>query len=132
MVLVAAGAGFFWAIAGIGSPAVAKTCGYSWAKPGTYRISGNFRGATESASAKLTHDCRVVLNIPGVFSGGSARRSGGCLKFFFKVQGEKKTFSARWCNTYGLVPWKGRTIRAKVTRLKLEPPPRRVIRNYNK
>jgi hypothetical protein len=53
----------------------ARNCGYGWAVPGTYRITGDFRGTTESGTAKLTNDCRVILQIPGVFSGGSVRRS---------------------------------------------------------
>jgi hypothetical protein len=109
----------------------ARNCGYGWAVPGTYRITGDFRGTTESGTAKLTNDCRVILQIPGVFSGGSVRRSRGCLLFSFKVEGEARVFTARWCNTYGIVPWQGRNIRASVTRVKREPPPTRQKRNYN-
>jgi hypothetical protein len=109
----------------------ARNCGYGWAVPGTYRITGDFRGTTESGTAELTNDCRVILQIPGVFSGGSVRRSRGCLLFSFKVEGEARVFTARWCNTYGIVPWQGRNIRASVTRVKREPPPTRQKRNYN-
>jgi hypothetical protein len=109
----------------------ARNCGYGWAVPGTYRITGDFRGTTESGTAKLTNDCRVILQIPGVFSGGGVRRSRGCLLFSFKVEGEARVFTARWCNTYGIVPWQGRNIRASVTRVKREPPPTRQKRNYN-
>ncbi len=114
-----------------GEAQAARNCGYGWAIPGTYRITGNFRGATESGAAKLTNDCRVILQIPGVFSGGSVRRSGGCLLFSFKVEGETRVFTARWCNTYGIVPWQGRNIRASVTRIKREPAPTHQKRNYN-
>jgi hypothetical protein len=109
----------------------ARNCGYGWAVPGTYRITGDFRGTTESGTAKLTNDCRVILQIPGVFSGGGVRRSRGCLLFSFKVEGEARVFTARWCNTYGIVPWQGRNIRASVTRVKREPAPTRQKRNYN-
>lgn len=109
----------------------ARNCGYGWAVPGTYRITGDFRGATESGTAQLTNDCRVILQIPGVFSGGGVRRSGGCLLFSFKVEGEAGVFTARWCNTHGIVPWQGRNIRASVTRIKREPTPTRQKRNYN-
>jgi hypothetical protein len=109
----------------------ARNCGYGWAVPGSYRITGNFRGATESGIARLTNDCRVILQIPGVFSGGGVRRSGGCLLFSFKVDGEARVFTARWCNNYGIVPWQGRNIRASVTRIRREPPPTRQKRNYN-
>jgi hypothetical protein len=109
----------------------ARNCGYGWAVPGSYRITGNFRGAAESGIARLTNDCRVILQIPGVFSGGGVRRSGGCLLFSFKVNGEARVFTARWCNSYGIVPWQGRNIRASVTRIQREPPPTRQKRNYN-
>ena len=114
------------------SPAeAARTCGYGWAVPGTYRVSGDFRGTTESASAKLTNDCRVILQIPGVFSGGGVSRSGGCLLFRFKVEGETGVFTARWCDSYGIVPWQGRNIRASVTRIQREPAPVQRKQNFN-
>ena len=113
------------------SAQAARNCGYSWAVPGTYKVSGNFRGTVESATARLTTDCRAVLQIPGVFSGGVVRRSGGCLAFSFKVEGEPRTVTARWCNTYGIIPWQGRSIRATVTRLDRTPPPNVQKRNYN-
>jgi hypothetical protein len=97
-------------------PAAAKTCQFSWAIPGVYELSGNFRGRVESTSARLTNDCKIVLRIPGVFTGGDLVRAGQCLKFSFKVQGERRVFTARWCNTYGIVPWRGRNIRATVKR----------------
>jgi hypothetical protein len=109
----------------------AKTCGFGWAKPGKYIISGNFRGQVESASARLTNDCRISLQIPGVFSGSRLKRSGKCLRFALKIEGERKVFFAKWCNTYGLVPWKGRTIRASIKRLSIEAPATKVKRNYN-
>jgi hypothetical protein len=114
------------------SPAeAARTCGYGWAVPGTYKVSGDFRGTTESASAKLTNDCRVILQIPGVFSGGGVSRSGGCLLFRFKVEGEAGVFTARWCDSYGIVPWQGRNIRAAVTRIEREPAPVQRKQNFN-
>ena len=114
-----------------GPAEAARSCGYGWAVPGTYKVSGNFRGTTESASARLTNDCRVILQIPGVFSGGGVSRSGGCLLFRFKVEGEKGVFTARWCDSYGIVPWEGRKIRAAVSRVSREPPPVRQKRNFN-
>lgn len=109
----------------------AKTCGFGWAKPGKYRISGNFRGQVESTSARLTNNCRISLQIPGVFSGGRVKRSGKCLRFALKIEGERRAFFAKWCNTYGLIPWKGRTIRASVKRLSIEAPATKVKRNFN-
>lgn len=104
------------ALAFMASPAsAAKGCVFDWAKPGTYEIRGNFRGQVESASAKLTSDCRVVLQIPGVFAGGKVSKAGSCLKFHFKVDWEKdKTYTARWCDGHGYVPWEGRNVRATV------------------
>ena len=29
----------------------ARTCIFSWAVPGTYKVSGNFRGTTETAAS---------------------------------------------------------------------------------
>jgi hypothetical protein len=94
-------------------------------------VSGNFRGTTEAATARLTRDCRVFFQVPGVFSGGTVRRSGSCLRFSFKVEGERRTFSARWCNSYGIVPWQGRNIRARVSRLKVAPVKTRKRQNFN-
>lgn len=97
------------------SAAWATGCMFDWAKPGTYEVRGNFRGQVESASAKLTSDCRVTLQIPGVFAGGKVSKAGSCLKFSFKVDWEKnKTFTARWCDGHGVVPWEGRNVRATV------------------
>lgn len=118
-------------VSGANDAEAARNCGYAWAVPGTYRVSGDFRGTTESATAKLTNDCRVILQIPGVFSGGGVRRSGGCLNFSFKVEGESGVFTARWCNSYGIVPWQGRNIRATVTRISREPEPVRRKQNFN-
>lgn len=127
-------AGGFLVAGGVSAPEpahAAKSCGFGWAKPGKYRISGNFRGRVESTSARLTRDCRVSLQIPGVFTGGRVKRSGKCLRFALKVQGERKVFFAKWCNSYGLVPWKGRNIRAKIKRISVEAPATRVKKNYN-
>ena len=63
----------------------ASACGAVWAEPGTYKITGNFRGKKESAGAELTRDCRINLKIPGVYTGGRVKRSGKCLRFTFKI-----------------------------------------------
>jgi len=110
----------------------ARTCIFSWAVPGTYKVSGNFRGTTETASARLTNDCRVFFQVPGVFSGGPVRRSGRCLRFSFKVEGKRRVFSARWCNTYGIVPWQGRSIRARVSPWKAAPVETPKRQNFNR
>ncbi len=109
----------------------AKSCGFDWAKPGKYQVSGNFRGRVESATARLTPDCRVSLQIPGVFSGGQVKRSGKCLRFALKVQGERQVLFAKWCDSFGLVPWQGRNIRAQITRISIEEPEVRARTNYN-
>jgi hypothetical protein len=97
-------------------PAVAQACVFDWARPGSYDISGNFRGQVETVTARLTHDCRVSIGMPGVFTGGPLRRAGRCLEFSFRVEGERRTFTARWCGNYGVVPWQGRNIRATIVR----------------
>lgn len=94
--------------------ASAKACGHSWAVPGSYTISGNFRGKVESAGARLSRDCRVSIQVPGVFSNTRVRSAGSCLRFSFKVEGIKKAFSAKWCNKVGVIPWKGKSIRTKI------------------
>lgn len=109
----------------------ARKCVFTWAVPGTYKVSGNFRGTTEAATARLTNDCRVIFQVPGVFSGGPVRRSGKCLKFSFKVEGERRIFSARWCNTLGIVPWRGRNVRARVSRLRVAPARTPKRQNFN-
>jgi len=127
-------AGFMVAAGGMSVPDTAnaaKSCGFGWAKPGKYRVSGNFRGRVESTSARLTADCRVSLQIPGVFTGGRVKKSGKCLRFALKVEGERKVFFAKWCNTYGLVPWKGRSIRAQIRPISLEAPSVRPKTNFN-
>lgn len=109
----------FAALAASSPPAAAASaqpCIYDWAVPGLYEISGNFRGTVESAGARLTSDCRVQLKIPGVFAGGLLRKAGHCLAFSFKVEGKQQPFIARWCNTYGVVPWNGKQIRATIER----------------
>ncbi len=97
--------------------AMAADCGQSWAKPGRYKISASFRGKNESTNAFLGKDCRINLQVPGVFTGGKVSKSGKCLEFSFKVEGEGQVFKAKWCNDYGLIPWKDKTIRAQVTPL---------------
>lgn len=109
----------------------AKSCGFGWAKPGRYKVSGNFRGRVEATSARLTSDCRVSLQIPGVFTGGRVKKSGKCLRFALKVEGQRKVFFAKWCNTYGLVPWKGRNIRAEIKPISIETPSVRPKTNFN-
>jgi hypothetical protein len=113
------------------SAQAARKCIFNWAVPGTYKVSGNFRGTTEAATARLTNDCRVFFQVPGVFSGGPVRRSGRYLRFSFKVEGERRIFSARWCNTFGIVPWQGRNVRARVSRLKLAPVKTPKRQNFN-
>lgn len=97
--------------------AMAADCGQSWAKPGRYKISGSFRGKSESTNAFLGKDCRIVLQVPGVFTGGKVKKNGKCLEFSFKVEKETEVFRAKWCDDYGLIPWKDKVIRAAVTPL---------------
>jgi len=96
---------------------MAADCGQSWAKPGRYKISGSFRGKNESTNAFLGKDCRINLQVPGVFTGGKVRKSGKCLEFSFKIENDASVFKAKWCDSYGLIPWQDKTIRAKVTPL---------------
>lgn len=96
--------------------AAANACIFDWAVPGTYEISGDFRGRTETVSARLTHDCKVRISLPGVFTGGPLRRQGRCLAFSFRVEGERRAFTAQWCGSYGVVPWQGRNVRASIAR----------------
>ena len=98
--------------------AEAKACVHAWAIPGAYTISGDFRGKVESAGAKLSRSCRVNIKVPGVYSGTKVRRAGNCLTFGFKVKGVKRAFTAKWCNKIGVIPWKGRKIRAEVRLVK--------------
>lgn len=97
--------------------AIAADCGYNWAKPGRYKISASFRGKNESTNAFLGKDCRIRLQVPGVFTGGKVSKSGKCLKFSFKIEAEAKVFVAKWCDDHGLVPWKDEIIRAEITPL---------------
>jgi hypothetical protein len=97
--------------------ALAADCGFSWAQPGKYKISASFRGKNESTNVFLGKDCRVIVQVPGVFTGGKVKKSGQCLAFSFKVEGEAGVFQAKWCDDYGLVPWQSKTIRATVTPL---------------
>lgn len=99
---------------GIATVANAAPCGADWAEPGTYKITGNFRGKKESAGAELTRDCRINLKIPGVYTGGRAKRSGKCLRFTFKIDKEKQLFRGKWCKGFAVVDWKGKDVRAKV------------------
>jgi hypothetical protein len=131
LTIAAVAAGAVLAIATADTAHAAKSCGFGWAKPGKYRVSGNFRGKVEATAARLTNDCRVSLQIPGVFSGGRVKKSGKCLRFAIKVEGERRALFAKWCNSYGLVPWKGRTIRASIKRLSVEAPATKVKSNFN-
>ena len=97
--------------------AMAADCGQSWAKPGRYKISGSFRGKNESTNAFLGKDCRINLQVPGVFTGGKVKKNGKCLEFSFKIENDSSVFKAKWCDDYGLIPWKDKTIRAQVTPL---------------
>lgn len=99
------------------TPAEAKTCGFEWAVPGQYQVSGDFRGQMDSVTARLTTDCRVTIGLPGVFTGGQVTLAGDCLVFSFRVEGEQRSFEAQWCGGYGLVPWEGRNVRATVARV---------------
>lgn len=99
---------------GTANVAHAASCGAVWAEPGTYKITGNFRGQSESAGAELTRDCRINLKIPGVYTGGRVKRAGKCLRFTFKIDKEKKLFKGRWCDGFAVVDWKGKDVRAKV------------------
>jgi hypothetical protein len=127
-------AGGMSVVGGVSAPHTAyaaKSCGFGWAKPGKYKVSGNFRGRVEATSARLTSDCRVSLQIPGVFTGGRVRKSGKCLRFALKVEGQRKVLFAKWCNTYGVVPWKGRDIRAEIKQISIETPSVRAKTNFN-
>jgi hypothetical protein len=94
--------------------AAAGACIFDWAVPGPYDIRGNFRDRNETVTARLTNDCRVTIALPGVFTGAPVRRAGNCLQFSFRVEGERQTFTARWCDSYGMVPWEGRDVRAEI------------------
>jgi hypothetical protein len=94
--------------------ALAADCGFDWAQPGKYTISASFRGKDESTNVFLGKDCRIIVQVPGVFTGGAVKKNGQCLAFSFKVEGETGVFQAKWCDDYGLVPWQGKTIRATV------------------
>ena len=102
-------------LAGLPDEAAARDCGFRWAVPGQYEVRGAFHGRPESAGARLSSDCRVSLQIPGVFAAGRLAKAGNCLKFGFKVEGDARQHVARWCNGYGMVPWKGRAVRTTVT-----------------
>lgn len=98
------------------APAAAASCVFEWAVPGTYEITGSFRGRSETVIARVTNNCRVTIGLPGVFTGGELERAGRCLTFSFRVQDVRQTFTARWCDSYGVVPWQGREIRATIVR----------------
>jgi hypothetical protein len=104
------------AFATAGPAKAAGACIFDWAIPGPNDISGDFRGQAETVTARLTNDCRVTIGLPGVFTGGPVRRAGSCLRFSFKVQDERQTFTARWCDSHGVVPWQGREIRARIVK----------------
>jgi hypothetical protein len=102
----------------VASPEAAlANCGHEWAKPGTYTISGNFRGKQETAGAELTRDCRIELKIPGVFTGGPVARDGRCVRFTFKIDKEKQLFKGRWCDATAVVDWKGKRVEANIRRV---------------
>jgi hypothetical protein len=102
------------ALTSAATPAAAGTCIFDWAVPGPYDVSGNFRGRTDTVMARLTNDCRVTIGLPGVFTGAPVRQAGNCLAFSFRVQDVRQTFNARWCESYGVVPWEGRDVRATI------------------
>lgn len=97
-------------------PAAAQICLFDWATPGSYEITGDFRGRSETVMARVTNDCRVTISLPGVFTGAALKRAGRCLAFTFRVQDVRQTFTARWCDSYGVVPWEGREVRASIVR----------------
>ena len=102
------------------APAEARAaCGQDWAEPGTYSITGNFRGKPESAGAELTRDCRIELKIPGVYTGGPVKRDGRCVRFTFKIDKEKGLFKGRWCNDTATVNWKGKDVTASVRKVRM-------------
>ena len=100
--------------------AAARRCVFGWAVPGAYVITGQFRGSVRSATIYLTNNCRLVIPLPGVFTGGRLVQAGQCLKFNLKVGKKKKALTAHWCNTYGIVPLGKHVFRASVKR-KLTP-----------
>ena len=112
------------------SASAAEHCLVAWAKPGTYIVTAKFKGSVQSAHIYLTNDCRMVIPLPGVFTGGRLARAGHCLKFNFKVQGQRQVFTARWCDGYGVIPWGDRTIRIAVNR-KLAPSERQWKKQQN-
>jgi hypothetical protein len=92
-------------------------CGHEWARPGTYTISGNFRGKKETAGAEVTRDCRIQIKVPGVFTGGPIRSDGKCVTFTFKVDKEPGLFKGRWCDATATVNWKGKRVQASIRRV---------------
>jgi hypothetical protein len=100
------------------SPVHASACGANWAKTGIYKVTGNFRGKTESAGAELTRDCRINLKIPGVYTGGRVKKAGSCLRFTFKIDKERRLYKGRWCDGYAVVDWKGKDVRARVKKVR--------------
>jgi hypothetical protein len=109
-----------WSTSATPATAAAK-CIFDWAVPGPYDISGNFRGRVETITAWLTPDCRVNIPLPGVFTGGRLKRQGKCLAFSFRVQNVRQSFTARWCGSYGVVPWQGRNVRASIVMRRQRP-----------
>ena len=94
----------------------AGECVHPWAKPGRYTISGQFQDRVQTTTAYLTKGCRVSFNLPGVSSGGPVAADGPCVRFTFKVRDVAQVFTARWCDTYATVPWRGRDVRVEVSR----------------
>jgi hypothetical protein len=94
--------------------ATVGTCIFDWAVPGPYDVSGDFRGRTETVTARLTNDCRITIALPGVFTGGPVKQAGSCLAFSFKVEDVRQALTAQWCKDYGVVPWEGRNVRAQI------------------
>ncbi len=113
--------------------AAARRCIFSWAVPGTYVITGEYRGSVQSANIYLTNNCKLIIPLPGVFTGGQLVRAGQCLKFNLKVEHMKKAVTAHWCNTYGTVPLGKHIFRASVKR-KLAPSDRgwKKKQNFNR
>jgi len=101
-------------VGAVAGPAAAKNCSFGWAVPGVYEITGNFRGQVESTTFRVTGDCKLSVQLPGVFVGGALARAGQCLRFSFKVQDKPGVLHGRWCAGSAVIPWKKKEVRASV------------------
>jgi hypothetical protein len=110
-----------------GRPELRLWLGFAGNLPDIRRLPWDKRNCQRQTHERLL---RHPANTGCVLRGGVSR-SGGCLLFRFKVEGETSVFTARWCDSYGIVPWQGRTIRASVSRISREAPPVQQKRNLN-